>query len=123
MGVGTQDLIENVYRGVDMFDCVLPTRLARHGCFYDETGRKNIKNAQFADDDSPVSDCPFFDLNKYSKAYVGIDQRRNSGLRILSILSWFLFKLIQEIRAYYEVALKNLEKTFYNKWEDYKPLI
>ena len=126
MGVGTpEDLIENVYRGIDMFDCVLPTRLARHGCFYDNTGRKNIKNAKFANDDSPISDCPFFDLNRYSKAYVKhlIREKEILGLRILSMHNlWFLFKLMQEIRSH--IANDNFEefrKDFYNKWEDYKP--
>lgn len=127
MGVGTpEDLIENVYRGVDMFDCVLPTRLARHGCFYDETGRKNIKNAQFADDDTPVSDCPFFDLNKYSKAYVRhlIKEKEILGVRILSMHNlWFLFKLMQEIREHIaNDSFEEFRKEFYNRWEDYKPI-
>jgi len=127
MGVGTpEDLIENVYRGVDMFDCVLPTRLARHGCFYDETGRKNIKNAKFADDLSPISDCPFFDLNKYSKAYVKhlIKEKEILGVRILSMHNlWFLFKLMQEIRDHIaNDSFEEFRKEFYTKWEDYKPL-
>ena len=126
MGVGTpEDLIENVYRGIDMFDCVLPTRLARHGCFYDETGRKNIKNAKYTNDDSPISDCPFFDLNKYSKAYVRhlIKEKEILGLRILSMHNlWFLFKLMQEIRAHIAAdSFEEFRKAFYTKWEDYKP--
>ena len=54
MGVGTPvDLVECVARGIDMFDCVLPTRNARNGQLFTSTGRLNIKNAEFADDRGP----------------------------------------------------------------------
>ncbi len=55
MGVGTPvDLVEAVARGVDMFDCVLPTRNARNGQLFTRDGKLNIKNAQYAEDDRPV---------------------------------------------------------------------
>ena len=59
MGVGTpEDLVEAVARGIDMFDCVLPTRNARNGQLFTRQGRINIKNAQYAEDDGPVDpDC------------------------------------------------------------------
>ncbi len=128
MGVGTpEDLVEGVFRGVDMFDCVLPTRLARHGCFYDHTGRKNIKNAKYANDDSPISECPFFDLNKYSKAYVKhlIKEKEILGLRILSMHNlWFLFELMKEIRMHINAdTFEEFRKEFYTRWEDYNPLV
>ena len=54
MGAGTpQDLVESVARGVDLFDCVLPTRNARNGQLFTSEGRLNIKNARYADDESP----------------------------------------------------------------------
>ncbi len=72
MGVGKPiDLVEAVARGVDMFDCVLPTRSGRHGQAWTWEGHINLKNARFADDDSPLdasSDCPA--LRDYSKAYL-----------------------------------------------------
>ncbi len=72
MGVGTpENLLECIALGVDMFDCVLPTRNARHGLIYTRQGIRNMKNAKYADDFSPIdpeSDCPI-DLH-YSKAYL-----------------------------------------------------
>jgi queuine tRNA-ribosyltransferase len=62
MGVGTpHDIIESVARGVDMFDCVMPTRAGRHGVAYTRFGKLNLKNARHADDPRPLdetSDCP-----------------------------------------------------------------
>ena len=72
MGVGKPiDLVEAVARGVDMFDCVLPTRSGRHGQAWTWQGSVNLKNARFAEDDSPLdadSDCPA--SRDYSKAYL-----------------------------------------------------
>ena len=72
MGVGKPiDLVEAVARGVDMFDCVLPTRSGRHGQAWTWAGPINIKNARFAEDDAPLdpsSDCPA--SRDYSKAYL-----------------------------------------------------
>ena len=72
MGVGKPvDLVEAVARGVDMFDCVLPTRSGRHGQAWTWEGAVNLKNARFAEDDAPLdpdSDCPA--SRDYSKAYL-----------------------------------------------------
>ena len=72
MGVGKPiDLLEGVARGVDMFDCVLPTRSGRHGQAWTWDGAINMKNARFAEDDTPLdaeSDCPA--SRDYSKAYL-----------------------------------------------------
>jgi queuine tRNA-ribosyltransferase len=72
MGVGTpEDLVECVARGIDMFDCVLPTRFARNGGVITRTGRYNIRNAQFADDASPlVADCGCYTCAHFSRAYL-----------------------------------------------------
>jgi queuine tRNA-ribosyltransferase len=71
MGVGTpDDLMQSVRRGVDMFDCVMPTRAGRHGVAYTRFGRMNLRNARFADDIRPIdemSDCPA--ARDYSRAY------------------------------------------------------
>jgi queuine tRNA-ribosyltransferase len=72
MGVGTPgDIVEAVARGVDMFDCVLPTRAGRHGVAYTRFGKLNLKNARHADDPTPLdagSDCPA--ARDYSRAYL-----------------------------------------------------
>jgi queuine tRNA-ribosyltransferase len=72
MGVGYPDEIEQYARlGVDMMDCVLPTRAARHGLLFTSEGRLNIKNKQYAEDQNPpdpACDCPV--CRRYSRAYL-----------------------------------------------------
>lgn len=72
MGVGTpEDLVEAVYRGVDMFDCVMPTRNGRTGGVFTWQGKLNIRNAKFIPDDSPLdSECPCSVCKRYSRAYL-----------------------------------------------------
>jgi queuine tRNA-ribosyltransferase len=72
MGVGTPaDLVECVARGIDMFDCVLPTRNARNGQLFTSTGRINIRNARYADDDGPVDPaCGCYTCRHHSRAYL-----------------------------------------------------
>jgi queuine tRNA-ribosyltransferase len=72
MGMGTpEDLIESVARGVDLFDCVLPTRNARNGQLFTSEGRINIKNAQYAEDDRPPDpQCGCYTCRTYSRAYL-----------------------------------------------------
>ena len=80
MGAGTpEDLVEAVARGVDMFDCVLPTRNARNGQLFTSEGRINIKNARYAEDDRPPDpECACQTCRTCSRAYLRhlyIDQR------------------------------------------------
>jgi queuine tRNA-ribosyltransferase len=72
MGVGTPvDLVECVARGIDMFDCVLPTRNARNGQLFTSTGRLNIKNAEYADDKGPLdARCGCYTCRNFSRAYL-----------------------------------------------------
>lgn len=72
MGVGTpEDLVEAVYRGVDMFDCVMPTRNGRTGGVFTWNGKLNIRNAQYAADDSPLdAECPCSVCRRYSRGYL-----------------------------------------------------
>ena len=72
MGVGTpEDLIEAVYRGVDMFDCVMPTRNGRTGGAFTSRGKLNIRNAKFARDAEPLdAECPCSVCGRYSRAYL-----------------------------------------------------
>jgi queuine tRNA-ribosyltransferase len=72
MGVGTpEDLVEAVARGIDLFDCVLPTRNARNGQLFTREGRINIKNARYAEDDSPADpECGCYTCRTFSRAYL-----------------------------------------------------
>ncbi len=72
MGVGTpEDIVEAVARGVDMFDCVLPTRNARNGQLFTSRGRINIKNARHAEDDGPIDpECGCYTCRTFSRAYL-----------------------------------------------------
>ena len=109
MGVGDPiDIIENVSRGIDIFDCVSPTRLARHGHAYTKYGKINIKNSQYKDDFTPLStDCDCYTCrSKYSKAYIRhlIVANETLGARLLSIHNIrFLIHLTEDLRE----AIKN----------------
>jgi queuine tRNA-ribosyltransferase len=72
MGAGTpEDLVECVARGIDMFDCVLPTRNARNGQLFTREGRLNIKNAKYAEDDRPIDEtCQCYTCRHHSRAYL-----------------------------------------------------
>ena len=72
MGVGTpEDLVENIARGVDMFDCVMPTRNARNGTLFTTFGKINIKSARFKRDESPIDEgCGCYTCRRYSRAYL-----------------------------------------------------
>jgi queuine tRNA-ribosyltransferase len=72
MGVGApEDLVEAAALGVDMFDCVMPTRNARNGTLFTSTGRLTIKNARYADDPGPVDEnCDCYTCTRYSRAYL-----------------------------------------------------
>jgi queuine tRNA-ribosyltransferase len=72
MGAGTpEDLVECVARGVDMFDCVMPTRHARNGQLFTSQGRLNIRNARYAEDDGPLDPaCRCYTCARHSRAYL-----------------------------------------------------
>ena len=103
MGVGDPiDLIENVMRGIDIFDCVSPTRLARHGHAYTHHGKINIKNSKYKEDFTPVdTNCDCYACKHYTKAYIKhlINVNETFGARLLSIHNInFLHRLMDEIR-------------------------
>ena len=72
MGVGTpEDLLEGIKNGIDMFDCVMPTRIARHGTFFTPIGRKIIKNAEYIEDFRPlVEGCGCYSCRHHTRAYI-----------------------------------------------------
>ncbi len=72
MGVGTpEDLIDGISRGIDIFDCVLPTRLARHNAAFSPEGRLNLMNATFARDNRPIdAACNCYTCQTFTRAYL-----------------------------------------------------
>lgn len=122
MGVGTpEDLIEGVLRGVDIFDCVLPTRLARHGAALTRFGRINLLNAAFAHDPQPIdSDCQCYTCQHFSRAYLRhlINAKEMLAATLLSLHNLHsLLQTARELRAaiqsgqvqqYAETALNRL---------------
>ena len=103
MGVGdTFDLFEGVERGVDMFDCVHPTRLARHGHAFTKYGKINLKNAKYKEDFTPVdTSCDCECCKNYTKAYIRhlLVVEETLGQRLLSIHNLrFLIRIMEGIR-------------------------
>jgi queuine tRNA-ribosyltransferase len=100
MGVGTpDDIVEAVRRGVDMFDCVMPTRAGRHGQIFTRFGRMNLKNAKHAEDSRPVdeqSSCPA--ANGWSRAYLHHLVKAEEMLGKM-LLTWINLAYYQELMA------------------------
>ena len=103
MGVGAPDsLIDGVIRGVDMFDCVLPTRIARNGTCMTSEGRLVVKNAQFAEDFTPLDhNCDCYTCKNYTRAYLRhlLKADETFGLRLTSYHNlYFLINLMKNVR-------------------------
>jgi len=123
MGVGTpEDIFEAIERGVDMLDCVHPTRMARHGAFWDKLGRHNIKNEKFKKDENPLMEnCSCFSCKNHSRSYIRhlILEGEILGLKLLSIHNLnFLIKLTEEIcSSINEGKFATFKKNFFNNFE------
>ncbi|OUX95265.1 MAG: tRNA guanosine(34) transglycosylase Tgt [Hyphomonas sp. TMED17] len=122
MGVGKPiDLVEAVARGVDMFDCVLPTRTGRHGQAWTWDGPINLKNAKFAEDLSPLEpelDCPA--SQNYSRAYIH-HLIRSSELLGSMLLSWHNTAFFQALMAQLRLSISDgsfpqLRETLSTRW-------
>jgi len=103
MGIGDPEgVLEVISRGVDMFDCVLPTRTARTGSALTREGRLNLRNARFARDERPLEEgCPCPACTRFSRAYVRhlVNQQEMLGLRLLSLHNLrFLLDLVAAAR-------------------------
>ncbi|MEG6522183.1 tRNA guanosine(34) transglycosylase Tgt [Desulfotomaculum sp. 1211_IL3151] len=103
MGVGSPDcLIEGVVRGIDMFDCVLPTRIARNGTVFTRNGKLTVRNAEYARDFSPMDKhCNCYACQNYSRAYIRhlIKADEILGIRLTTIHNLhFLQDLMENIR-------------------------
>lgn len=122
MGVGSPDcLFEGVIRGIDMFDCVLPTRIARNGTAFTSKGKVVIRNAEYAEDFSPLDDeCDCYACKNFSKAYIRhlFKAKEILGARLATIHNLrFLINLMSQIReAIMNDCLLDFKKEFYLKY-------
>ncbi|AIY05182.1 queuine tRNA-ribosyltransferase [Planococcus sp. PAMC 21323] len=127
MGVGSPDsLIDGAIRGIDMFDCVLPTRIARNGTLMTSTGRLNIKNAAFKRDFGPIDEkCDCYTCTNYSRAYVHhlIRADETFGIRLTSYHNLqFLLNLMGQVRqAIREDRLGDFREEFFEAYGFNKP--
>ena len=122
MGVGTPDYIfEGIQRGIDMFDCVLPTRIARNGTAMTSIGRVNIKNAKYERDFEPLDrECDCYTCRNYSKSYLRHLFKANEILSSILLSTHnlhFLVKMTKNIRkAILEDRFFEYKAEFYSKY-------
>ena len=122
MGVGSPDsLIDGVIRGVDMFDCVLATRIARNGTCMTSQGRLVVKNAPYARDSRPIDEkCDCYTCKHYSRAYIRhlIKCDEIFGLRLASIHNvHFLLNLMKQVRYHIENdSLLDFRQAFFEEY-------
>ena len=120
MGVGTpSDILGAVKRGIDMFDCVLPTRSGRTGLAFTWNGRLNLRNSKYKNDDTPINEnYTIRSLNSYSKSYINhlINTNEILGSMILTLNNIVFYQqLMQKIR---EAIKNNTFDVFYKKYID-----
>ena len=122
MGVGTPDyLFESFQAGIDMADCVLPTRIARNGTAMTSAGRLVVKNASYKDDFSPLDhECDCYTCKNYSRAYIRhlVNVNEILGARLLSYHNlYFLLKMCENVReAIMNDTFMDYKKEFYEKY-------
>ena len=122
MGVGSPDyLIEGSLRGVDMFDCVLPSRMGRHGTILTWKGRKIIRDARYAEDFGPMDpDCDCYACKNFSSSYVRhlLKAKEMFGQRLCTYHNiYFLVKLMEKVReAIAEDCLGDFRDSFYKDY-------
>ena len=128
MGVGTpQNIVEAVYRGVDFFDCVMPSRNARHGNLFTWRGKINLLNEKYAEDDRPIAEeckCPA--CSNYSRAYIRhlFKAREALGMRLAVLHNLYFYnELMQKIRdaldaGEYEEFYKKYHNSLAERRED-----
>ena len=120
MGVGTpQNIVEGVYRGIDFFDCVMPSRNARHGNLFTWQGKININNEAYKTDSRPISEgcgCPA--CRRYSRAYIRhlFKAKEMLGMRLAVLHNLFFYnELMQKIRDALDAGDY---ESFYRTWKD-----
>lgn len=127
MGVGSPDsLIDGAIRGIDMFDCVLPTRIARNGTCMTSTGRLVVRNAKYARDFGPIDEnCDCHVCQNYSRAYIRhlVKCDETFGFRLTSYHNlYFLLQLMEQVRdAIRHDRLLDFREEFFEKYGFNKP--
>ncbi|MDC3415642.1 tRNA guanosine(34) transglycosylase Tgt [Aquibacillus salsiterrae] len=127
MGVGSPDsLIDGAIRGIDMFDCVLPTRIARNGTCMTSEGRLVVRNAKFARDFTPLDhNCDCHVCRNYTRAYIRhlIKSNETFGFRLTTYHNlYFLLKLMEQVReAIKEDRLGDFREEFFEQYGFNKP--
>ena len=122
MGLGDTDgLLEAISRGADMFDCVLPTRLARHGTLLTSTGRLNIKRAEFARSDDPLdSALPASPVARHSRGYLrhllSVDEPTAARLLTLHNLAWVFDFVARMRRAIVDGRFESFRRDVHEVW-------
>jgi queuine tRNA-ribosyltransferase len=123
LGIGSpEDIFESVARGIDIFDCALPTRVARNGAVFTRTGRLNLRNAQYADDPAPIEEgCDCYACRHFSRAYLRhlILAKEILGIRLATLHNLhFILNLMWEIReAILDGTFSVLRKEFLANYE------
>ncbi|XOB61875.1 tRNA guanosine(34) transglycosylase Tgt [Campylobacterota bacterium DY0563] len=115
MGVGTpEDLIENIERGVDMFDCVMPTRNARNGTLFTSFGRVNIKKATFKEDVDPIDpECECYTCKNFTRAYMNHLFRAGE-------ITYFRLASLHNIHYYLTLMKQAREAILADNWVEFK---
>ncbi|MCR4708023.1 MAG: tRNA guanosine(34) transglycosylase Tgt [Clostridiales bacterium] len=123
MGVGSPDcLVEGVYRGIDMFDCVLATRIARNGTCFTDTGRLVIRNAKYSRDFGPIEEgCDCEACRNFSRAYIRhlLKAGEITGARLATIHNLrYLLRLMERIRAAIEEdRYEEFRRDFFSRYD------
>ena len=114
MGIGMpDDLLQGVKRGIDMFDCILPTRLARNGTLFTWDGKMNLKNARFTEDARPIDEtCSCYTCRTFSRAYL-------RHLLVSHELTSFFLNTIHNVFFYTEFMKRVRSAVRENKFEKY----
>ena len=124
MGVGTPDcLLEGVARGVDVFDCVFPTRVARNGMAMTHTGRLTVRNAKYAHDFHPIEEgCQCYTCRNYSRAYIRhlFKAEELLAYRLVSIHNlYFLLQFMRDMRqSIFDGTFREFRKDFWKRYQD-----
>ena len=122
MGVGSPDsLIKGSIAGIDMFDCVLPTRIARNGTCMTSNGRLVVRNAKYARDFTPIDEnCECYTCKNYTRAYVRhlINTNETFGIRLTTYHNlYFLLDLMKQVRlAIKEDRLGDFKEEFFEQY-------
>lgn len=123
MGVGApEDVINGIMRGVDIFDCVMPTRIARNGSAFVKGGRMNLRNAQFAKDPAPIdSSCTCYTCTKFSRAYVRHLVKANEILGHILLTTHNIHFLIDLVEKSHEAIRQGVFRQFAADFLNYYP--